>query len=111
MSLPTYKEIFDLIKKGATLEAQEKIMELRETALNLQEENLGLREKVSNLEDEIKLKKQMVFENTVYYQVEGKNKNGPFCQRCYDVDKKIVHLQDYGREWFCIGCERGYRKK
>ncbi len=38
MALPRYKEIVELVKKGATLEAQEKIIELREAALELQEE-------------------------------------------------------------------------
>ena len=37
MALPAYKDIIELIKKGATVEAQEKIMEPRETALSLRE--------------------------------------------------------------------------
>ena len=38
--LPTYTEIVDLIKKGSTIAAQEKIIELREAAITLQEDNL-----------------------------------------------------------------------
>lgn len=38
---PNYKDIIELIKKGSTIEAQEKIMELREGALALQEENIN----------------------------------------------------------------------
>ncbi len=41
MALPNYGDIVELIKKGATLEAQEKIMELRDGALDLQEQNLA----------------------------------------------------------------------
>ena len=48
--LPNYKEILELIKKGSTLEAQEKIIELREGALELQEQNFSLRERVRELE-------------------------------------------------------------
>jgi len=43
--IPTYKEIIELIKKGATIEAQEKIMELRESAIELQSENIELKQK------------------------------------------------------------------
>ena len=42
-ALPNYKEFVELIKKGSTVEAQEKIMEVRETAIDLK--NVSLREK------------------------------------------------------------------
>jgi len=54
VKLPSYKEIIDLLKKGATLEAQEKILELRKLSLELQEENIELREKILSLEQRIK---------------------------------------------------------
>jgi len=43
MALPSYGEIMDLVKKGLTLEAQEKVIQLRESALELQAENLTLK--------------------------------------------------------------------
>ena len=46
MALPKFNEIIELIKKGSTIEAQEKIMELRHAMMDLQEENLALREQV-----------------------------------------------------------------
>ena len=56
MPLPTYKDIVDLLKKGATFEAQERIMELREAVLELQEENVTLKQKIRELEESLKLK-------------------------------------------------------
>ena len=50
MSLPSYKDIIELIKAGATIEAQEKIMELRQSALEIQEENIKLRNRIIELE-------------------------------------------------------------
>jgi len=108
VTLPTYKDIIELIKKGATVEAQEKIMELRESALELQEENFTLRERVRALEDELKLKQQLKFEKTKYWLIDGQTKDGPFCQRCYDVEKKLVRLQDYENSWYCVECKQGY---
>ena len=58
--LPNYKDIIELLKKGSTLEAQEKIMELREGALALQEENLELKEKVKELEESLHQKKNII---------------------------------------------------
>jgi len=111
MSLPTYKDIVDLIKKGATVEAQEKIMELREAIIELKDENSSLRQRVRSLEEELRIKGQLKFEKTVYWLLEDEGKTGPFCQRCYDIDKKLVRLQEYKYEWHCVACKQGYEKK
>jgi len=105
MSIPNYKDIMDLLKKGLTIEAQEKIMELREAAIELQEDNLKLREKVSQLEAQIKRSKDLRLENESYRL---ENDPVPFCQVCYDNDKKLIHLLDakqFGREWKCPICK------
>jgi intein-encoded DNA endonuclease-like protein len=49
--LPNYKDIVELIRKGSTIEAQKKILELNEAVLKLQEENLALRQRVKALEE------------------------------------------------------------
>ena len=87
--IPNYKEIIDLIKKGATIEAQEKIMELRETMIELQQENIELQQKVKHLEEIINKKLLMNFKTPFYYM------NGdsiPHCPRCWEVDHKAVHF-------------------
>ena len=106
MVLPRYKEITDLIKKGATIEAQEKIMELREAALALEEENIELKNKVKELEDKLNTKANVVWESPYYWSVNGDEKDGPYCQNCYDGDGKLIRLQQPGREgyWECHTC-------
>jgi len=54
MALPNYKDILDLLKKGATIEAQEKIMELREATLGFQEENINLKNQVLELQEKVR---------------------------------------------------------
>jgi hypothetical protein len=105
MALPSYKEIIDLLKKGATVEAQEQIMELREAALALQEENLSLREKVKALEDSLAIKGQLRFDRSVYWLRGDGSEEGPFCQLCYDVEGKLVRLRDWDDCWMCLGCK------
>ena len=111
MSLPTYKDIVDLLKKGATVEAQERIMELREAVIKLQDENFELRQQVRQLEEELKIKGQLKFEETVYWLHEHEEKTGPFCPRCYDIEKKLARIQDYGDCWYCVACKQRYDKK
>ena len=111
MALPTYKDIVELLKKGATVEAQEKIMALREGALELQEENFGLREKVKTLEDSLRVKGQLSFDGASYWLAEENKTDGPFCQQCYDTNGKLVRLQDWGDTWTCFACKTYPDKK
>ncbi len=110
MTLPRYKDIVALLKQGKTTEAQEQILALREAALELQEENAELKEKIGRLEEELKIKGRLTFEKGVYFLVEDDTKDGPYCQRCYDKETKLVRLQDDGDHWFCYGCSHGYAK-
>ena len=112
MALPTYKDIVELLKKGATVEAQEQIMALREGALMLQEENFGLREKVKNLEESLQIKGQLTFDGSSYWLDDGSKADGPFCQHCYDISGKLVRLQDWGdNKWHCYACKNYPVKK
>ncbi len=109
--LPNYKDIMDLVKKGATVEAQEKIMELREAALEFQEENIRLRERVKKIEGELKIKGNVEYIKSSYWlNNEGAAKQGPYCQRCYDVDQILVRLQDWDDQWMCKGCDKTFDK-
>ncbi len=86
--IPNFKEIIDLVKKGATIEAQEKIMELREATIKLQQENSELLEKVKVLEKIIDKKLSMKFESPFYY---ANGDNVPHCPRCWEVNHKAIH--------------------
>ena len=96
MILPTYKDIQELLKKGLTLEAQEKIMELREGALDLQEQKLALEQRVKELEEALVIKGELVREKNVYYRVlaDGK-RDGPYCLSCWDGDRKLVNIMQF----------------
>ncbi|WP_020562097.1 hypothetical protein [Methylosarcina fibrata] len=108
--LPKYSEIMDLMKKGATMEAQEKIMELRAGALELQEENLDLKAKIKELEAALKRQGELIYEKPSYWIVSDNGKDGPFCQRCYDVEQHLVRLQGGENDsWNCKSCKSLYR--
>jgi hypothetical protein len=112
MPIPNYKEIVGLLKTGFTIEAQEKIMELREAAMELQEENLSLREKVSILEAQLKKAKELELRQGVYWMA---GDGVPFCQFCYDKDGKLIHLEDgrleWTHEWHCRACENVFGRR
>lgn len=115
--LPGYKEIVELIKKGATVEAQEKIMELREAVIEFQEDNSKLKSRINELEEELKIRGNLEYSKSVYWlwneDEAGDNtiKDGPYCQRCYDAEQKLIRLQDWGDDWSCFNCKLTYVKQ
>lgn len=109
--IDTAKDIYDLVKKGATIELQEKIMTLREQALSLQEENITLKSQLADTTRKLEEREQLLFEDGLYWmrQPDGA-KVGPFCPTCHDSDGKFIRLHD-GRNrtcqtpWICLQCE------
>jgi hypothetical protein len=118
ISVPSGKEIVDLIKGAITIEAQEKIMQLREAALALQEENLQLRRQLRDAEHKLEIR-ALTFEGGVYWKDSPPaRRGGPFCQPCCDVQNKVVRLHDYlnsyagspegTRIWHCYNCNNDF---
>jgi ribosomal protein L37AE/L43A len=108
---PKYSEIIELLKKGATVEAQQKITELRELTIELQEENITLKQEISKLQNQLTRQKSLEWEQPYYWLIEDEKKDGPFCQHCYDTNKKIVRLQGNGGWWECKACKNDYTDK
>ena len=108
MTLPSYKDIFELIKKGSTLEAQEKIIELREAALEFQNENLELKDRIKDLESALLLKDSLQWQKPYY--IDRDHPENKFCQKCYDVDGITIRLQEESTGyWVCKNCKNNYK--
>jgi len=87
--IDTAKIVYDLAKKGMSIDLQEKLMQLREEALELQEENLTLKKENLKSKEQIELQEKVHFKKKVYYR------DGdpiPFCPYCYEKSKLLIHL-------------------
>ena len=119
--LDTIKDTLELAKKGITIDLQERLMKLREEALALQDENLALKVRVSDLEAQMAESSSLSFDGVVYWKARQEaDREGPYCQRCHDADKKLIRLQsspryDLAREvgvtWHCKACRASYDSK
>ncbi|WP_316901661.1 hypothetical protein [Pseudodesulfovibrio indicus] len=112
MSIPNVGEIkaalialSDLVKKGMTVEAQEKIMGLREMLLELREQNIEYKEKIILLEKQVDLDNRLVFRNNVLWLKEDSEESGPFCQPCWDARHQLIRLQIEKYFFRCKVCE------
>ncbi len=102
------KEIADLVKKLGNVDLYRKIVELEGEIIELTGENHALVGRVRELEQALKTKESLVFLNNVYWLEDEETKDGPYCQRCYDADGKLVRLQPWGDTWACFECKQHY---
>jgi hypothetical protein len=126
-SIKAAADIAKLIKdSGSTLEQAEinyKISELvgalAEAKLEIAEIQNILLEKdeyIAELKKQLQTNESVFYEGRYYWSGTSEKKDGPFCQRCYDADGKLIRLQFgstsiHGRtsRWYnCKVCEKSY---
>jgi chromosome segregation ATPase len=109
------KKLADLAMKTQNIDLQEGILELREQLLFAKESLLNAREEISDLKEENRsLTKQLEkSKETAAIEMEVKRSlyyvkssgDGPFCPRCFDVDKQQVRLSKMGPLFNCPQCK------
>ena len=112
--VPSYTELAAFFKDGFTPEAQEKIMELRQSLLALQQENAELQRRIRELEaldPSAPPARKFVYDKGVYWTMEHGTRNGPFCPACQDSAGKLVRLHYHhtgtpGVYWVCKACHQ-----
>jgi len=65
-------------------------------------------EKIESLKNQLKLKNDLIYEAPYYWMKnENDEKEGPFCQKCYDASKQLIRLQKFGTNdrWKCHNCD------
>lgn len=96
----TKLKLADLI--GALADVKMQLADVRELLIDKDE-------KIRKLQEEMKIKGNLVFEKPYYWLETEKGKDGPFCQACSDGDKKLIRLQDGGSGfWQCEVCKNSY---
>ncbi|HIF9310711.1 TPA: hypothetical protein ACX6RK_002951 [Photobacterium damselae] len=114
-------DIAKIIKdSGASLEAAEikfKLAELIDALADAKMEIADFKDLLSIKDDEIKslnkklkLTQKVFWQDPYYYTVDDCKKDGPYCQRCYDVEFKLVRLQSPSKNgsWNCLQCGKTY---
>ena len=75
----------------------------------LQKENLELKAKIKELEEKLNKKEEMDWEPPFYWVNNGDAKDGPFCQKCYDSESKLIRLQNADKgAWRCVSCNNNF---
>lgn len=87
---------------SALADAKIEVTEIQQVLLDKDAEIRGLKEK-------LKLKEQLQWESPYYWRIDGSQKDGPYCQHCYDKNQELIRLQGNGEGyWQCTACKNGY---
>jgi hypothetical protein len=86
------------------------IADAKVEASQVQQELLDRDERIRALEAKLVLKAEVQWEKPFYWRLQqGGSKDGPYCQRCYDVEAKLHRLQGSGEGyWECKACKSEY---
>ena len=85
---------------GSLADAKMQIAEIQEALIESDKEK-------KELINELNLRENLIYEKPYYFKKlnEGE-KDGPFCQLCYDKNSKLIRLQDWGDgQWVCQSCK------
>lgn len=125
-AISTVKSAYELLKvisdsSGSLEEAEIKlklaelknaIVDTKSQISDIQMELISKNEKIQELENQIKIQNELKFEQPYYWKITDGKQEGPYCQKCYDDNKKLVRLQDekFGC-WRCLVCSSYFRDK
>lgn len=61
---------------------------------------------IKQLTEALEIKASVVWEKPYYWTVNDDTRDGPYCQQCYDNDRKLIRLQEHDRGyWACDTCK------
>lgn len=101
------RRVADVLEKLGGV--QDTLFFVREELLRVQDENHELKRKLREMRQEAEERGKVVYEKPSYWINDGEERDGPFCQRCYDVDKSLVRLQGgKNDQWACHECKGTY---
>lgn len=99
-------------KAEAKLKLAELISALAEVKIQMADIQQSLIDKDAELrvaKEQLAVKENLHWESPFYWILDGSDKDGPFCQRCWDKDHALIRLPDYGGGYrTCKVCGSGY---
>ena len=115
-SIKAATDIAKLIKdSGSSLEKAEVKLQIAELISSLADAKIDLAgvqfellekdQEIDNLKNLLNTKESVVWEKPYYWKMVDDKKDGPFCQKCYDSESKLIRLQGGGTNyWRCQQC-------
>lgn len=87
------KDGLSIAQKADNIELTKQLLEIQKEMQDLQQENFELRKEITELKELDSKEIEYDDNRTAVYEVkEGNKKEGPYCTRCWEVDRKLVSV-------------------
>lgn len=104
------KDAVALAQKADNAELLQRLLDAQRGTLEMQEELQRLRRQVAEFEEQKQIEEDLEFDGVVYWlDFADGDRDGPYCQLCWDDRDKLIRLQDSKRGFFwCHACETSF---
>jgi hypothetical protein len=89
--LQTARDLLRAIKGSSGIDVQEKVIDLQAGILEMQEQIAQLQKENQVLREQLSTAGSLSFRNNCYWRADHPDP-GPFCTRCWDLEKQLIHL-------------------
>ena|ERR1700690_3848837 len=100
------RDAANVLKEANKIEQYKEILEAQKELLDMQKRISDLESENKDLKDKLETKGKLVYQNDTYVLVEDDKEDGPFCSRCWDVERRLVRTHPMGNPAFhkCPEC-------
>lgn len=100
------KAVAEMAKALRNAEMNEKVADLQIRLMEITQELPQKDQALKEANDALSFKKKTVFRNNVVW---AESEKDPYCPRCFEADRKTVHLTWYHTTYYkCPNCDKAY---
>lgn len=105
-----FKDVFKVADTLNSVDLYKKLTELQTRLMEIEEGNRSLKEQLALLHQHLSTQQSLQREGELYWKQKDGEREGPYCQVCWDVDKRLVRMRGYyphGQlDYVCDYCNR-----
>jgi hypothetical protein len=107
----TLRDVLRLVQKADNIQLNQKILELQSQLMDLLSEKQRCEGQIADLHQKLSFQGTLEFRDNMYWRSDPNQEDGPFCSRCWDVNRNAVRLQltGDGAMW-CPECKAAAQK-
>jgi hypothetical protein len=85
-----FKDLFKAAEVVNNADLYKKLGETQNAVFALEEENRNLKDELREIKAQKEIDDELQPDDNAYWRIKGGKRDGPFCMRCWDVDRKLV---------------------
>lgn len=102
-----FKDVLSMAQKADNVELVRQLLAMQKELQDMQQINFGLTRENMKLKELLSVQNQMQYDSEHNYYLaitDSSQKDGPFCPKCWDKDRKQARLAKFGYDLQCNVC-------